>query len=81
LDELPWTPSRLQSISVDEDFVTGCERAVRMSELKVAADLIVLMPVYEDRKSATKLVQQLSEQLSGRCYVIVMEDGSVADPM
>ena len=52
-----------------------------MSELKVAADLIVLMPVYEDRKSATKLVQQLSEQLSGRCYVIVMEDGSVADPM
>lgn len=52
-----------------------------MSELKVAADLIVLMPVYEDRKSAATLVQQLSEKLGGRCYVIVMEDGSVADPM
>ena len=52
-----------------------------MSELKVAADLIVLMPVYEDRMSAAKLVHKLAEQLGGRCYVIVMEDGSVGDPM
>ena len=52
-----------------------------MSELKAAADLIVLMPVYEDRMSAAKLVHKLAEQLGRRCYVIVMEDGSVADPM
>ena len=52
-----------------------------MSELKVAADLIVLMPVYEDRMSAAKLVHKLAEKLGRRCYVIVMEDGSVADPM
>ena len=52
-----------------------------MSELKIVADLIVLMPVYEDRKCAIKLVQQLSEKFSGRCYVIVVEDGSVDDPV
>jgi len=52
-----------------------------MSKLAIATGLIVLMPVYEDRKSATQLVQRLAEKLSGRCYVIVMEDGSVDDPM
>ncbi len=52
-----------------------------MSALKIAADLIVLMPVYEDRRSASKLIQQLSETVGGRCYVIVVEDGSVDDPV
>lgn len=44
-------------------------------------DLIVLMPVYEDRESATALVRKLAEQLDGRCYIVVVEDGSVRDPM
>jgi glycosyltransferase involved in cell wall biosynthesis len=51
------------------------------STKKISKDLIVLMPVYEDRKSATQLVQQLSQKLGGRCYIIVVEDGSVDDPM
>jgi len=44
-------------------------------------DPIVLMPVYEDRESAAVLVRRLAEQLGGRCYVIVVEDGSVRNPM
>ena len=39
-----------------------------MSELtkKISKDLIVLMPVYEDRKSATKLVQAVFEKFRRR---------------
>ncbi len=51
------------------------------STKKISVDLVVLMPVYEDRKSATELVQKLSEKLGRRCYIIVVEDGSVDDPM
>jgi len=48
---------------------------------RMARGLIVLMPVYEDRESATVLVQKLSEQFGGECYVVVVEDGSVQNPM
>jgi polyisoprenyl-phosphate glycosyltransferase len=46
-----------------------------------AEHLIVLMPVYEDRQSATTLVRKLADQFAGRCSVVVAEDGSVNDPM
>lgn len=43
--------------------------------------LIVVMPVYEDRPSATQLMQMLAKHCDTKPYVIAVEDGSVRDPL
>jgi polyisoprenyl-phosphate glycosyltransferase len=42
--------------------------------------LVILMPVYEDRLSASQLLKATASTLSVTPYVIVVEDGSVREP-
>jgi glycosyltransferase involved in cell wall biosynthesis len=44
-------------------------------------ETIALMPVYEDRQCARKLLGEIADQLADGCYVCVIEDGSVNDPI
>jgi glycosyltransferase involved in cell wall biosynthesis len=43
--------------------------------------LIVIMPVYEDRPSASALIKDLAVQCGVLPYVIAVEDGSIRDPL
>jgi glycosyltransferase involved in cell wall biosynthesis len=43
--------------------------------------LVILMPVYEDRLSASQLLKAIPNTLSETPYVIVVEDGSVREPL
>jgi hypothetical protein len=42
--------------------------------------LIVLMPVYEDRRSASELIKALRSTLGDTTYIVVVEDGSLREP-
>ena len=48
---------------------------------KVNKDVIVLIPVFEDRRSAIKLFEELSSQIQPAPYVIAVDDGSIQDPL
>lgn len=43
--------------------------------------LVIVMPVYEDRESASRLMRELASTLPHPPYVIAVEDGSVRDPL
>lgn len=43
--------------------------------------LVVLMPVYEDRESASHLFKELALHCAVRPYVVVVEDGSLKNPV
>ncbi|SDR39524.1 Glycosyltransferase involved in cell wall bisynthesis [Rhizobiales bacterium GAS191] len=43
--------------------------------------LVVLMPVYEDRASACKLIGELAHFCPVKPFVVVVEDGSLNEPM
>jgi polyisoprenyl-phosphate glycosyltransferase len=45
------------------------------------AKTIVLLATYEDRQCARRLLGEIAGRLAGACYVIVIEDGSVNDPV
>lgn len=42
--------------------------------------LIVIMPIYEDRESATLLLRDLAAACPNRPYIVAVEDGSVENP-
>lgn len=44
-------------------------------------ELIVLMPVYEDRDSATELLRRIAACCPVRPYVLAIEDGSLRQPL
>src|SRR5688572_23656819 len=48
---------------------------------KVNKDVIVLIPVFEDRRSAIRLLDELSSQIEPAPYVIAVDDGSIQDPL
>ena len=48
-----------------------------MSGVCVPQELIVLMPVYEDRASARQLIAELAQVCPVKPYVVVVEDGSL----
>lgn len=48
--------------------------------MRKVVPLIVVMPVYEDRTSASRLIIELSK-LPQRPYIVAVEDGSVHDPL
>ena len=41
----------------------------------------VVMPVYEDREASTRLFQTLSAQYGSQPYLVVVDDGSVRQPV
>ncbi|MCB1463506.1 MAG: glycosyltransferase [Nitratireductor sp.] len=43
---------------------------------KVHHDVVVMMPVYEDRASAVRLMRDIADVLTGPVYVVAIEDGS-----
>lgn len=43
--------------------------------------LIIVMPVYEDRKSARQLLKDLAEGKTVAPFIVAVEDGSVRDPL
>jgi hypothetical protein len=57
------------------------ELAVAPARNDAGSKLIVVMPVYEDRKSAITLLQRLSQVCPSETYVVAVEDGSVCDPL
>lgn len=48
---------------------------------KIRANLVVVMPVYEDRESARRLVRELRRICGASLYIVAAEDGSVRDPL
>lgn len=55
----------------------GADRDV----LKTAHELIVVMPVYEDRESASLLLRDLARACPAAPFIVAVEDGSVRTPM
>jgi polyisoprenyl-phosphate glycosyltransferase len=47
----------------------------------IAHDLIVVMPVYEDRESASILIANLAKFCPVSPHIVAVEDGSVRDPL
>lgn len=43
--------------------------------------LAVVMPVYEDRQSASELMRNLARELPEKPYIVAVEDGSVRSPL
>jgi hypothetical protein len=41
----------------------------------------VVMPVYEDREASTRLFQELHSEYGDKAYVVVVDDGSVKQPV
>jgi polyisoprenyl-phosphate glycosyltransferase len=50
------------------------------ADLTSAPSLFVLIPVFEDRRSASKLLEELAK-ITPHAYVVAVEDGSVLDPL
>lgn len=48
---------------------------------RISVPLIVVMPVYEDRPSATALIRDLAAHCPVPPYIIAIEDGSLRDPL
>lgn len=44
-------------------------------------ELVIVMPVYEDRESARILMQHLQADAPQRPYIVAVEDGSIRDPL
>ena len=44
-------------------------------------DLIVITPVYEDRQASARLFHELTESFGANVYAVVVDDGSVREPV
>jgi polyisoprenyl-phosphate glycosyltransferase len=41
----------------------------------------VVMPVYEDKEASTRLLNELSAEYGNRPYVVIVDDGSLHQPV
>jgi hypothetical protein len=52
-----------------------------MSTLATDSPFVVVMPVYEDREASTRLFQELQREYGDKAYLVVVDDGSVRQPV
>ena len=43
--------------------------------------LVIVTPVYEDREASTQLFQDLASEFGASAYLVVVDDGSVREPV
>lgn len=47
----------------------------------LASNLVVVMPVFEDREASTRLFQELAEKRGPGTFIVAVDDGSVKQPV
>jgi hypothetical protein len=67
--------------NVANDLKNKCSGVVTSMSAKHNYSLVVVTPVYEDVEASSRLFQELAATFNDQVYVVVVDDGSVRQPM